>query len=163
MPISILIVDDHKLFRESLQILFETIPDFCIVGEAKNGMECLALVEKLHPDVVVMDFMMPDINGVDATFCLRKQQPDTHVVILSMYCDLLYVSSAMQNGASGYILKEDSIDNLILAVTAAAGKFYFSPSIRESVSRLALVNVAAIKEEFTQVNLCGREMIAQPF
>ena len=164
MPISILIVDDHKLFRESLRVLFEAATNFCILGEAGNGMECLDLAEKLRPDVVVMDCMMPGINGVDVTLCLRKQQSDTHVVILSMHGDESYVSSAVQNGASGYILKEDSIDHLVQAVTAAAaGQFYFSPGIRECASLPVQANAAAIKEEPTRVNWRGKELIAQPY
>jgi len=164
MPICILIADDHQLFRESLRILLEATTDFCIVGEAQNGRECLALAENLHPDVVVMDYMMPDINGVDVTLRLRKQQPDTCVVILSMHGDACYVSSAIQNGASGYVLKEDSIDHLAKAVNAAAaGQFYFSPGIGEHVSLPGLANGTSAKEDFTRVNHRGNEMITQPF
>jgi DNA-binding NarL/FixJ family response regulator len=144
MPISVLLVDDHKLFRESLRGLLEATTDFAIVGEAGNGMEGQALAENLRPDVVVMDCAMPTVNGLEATLRLRKKLPDTYVVILSMHDEESYVSSAIQNGASGYILKDDVINHLKQAVTVAvAGKLYFSPSIRERVSQLELANAAA--------------------
>ena len=130
MPISVLIVDDHTIFRESVRSMLETTTDFHIVGEAANGLEALVQTERYHPNVVILDYMMPDMNGMDVTWWLCKRRQDTRVIILSMDDDESYVLNALQNGASGYVLKEDIVTHLEQAIiTAAAGQFYFSPCL----------------------------------
>jgi DNA-binding NarL/FixJ family response regulator len=131
MPISVLLVDDHIVYRNSLRVLLEAVTDFSIVGEAGDGLDSLTLATRLCPDVVIMDYMMPVMNGVEATGRLRQQQPNLHVVLLSLHDDKANVVAAIRNGASAYILKEDVVTHLAQAVAAAhAGQFYFSPSIR---------------------------------
>ncbi len=140
MTISILLVDDHAVFRESVRAVLETAPDFHIVGEAGCGKEALKLAEQLHPDVVVLDYKMPDMNGSDVAWHLAKTQDNINVIILSMHNDEFYVLMSLINGASGYILKEDIVRHLASAVTAAAaGQFYFSPNLIKQLPVLELV------------------------
>jgi two-component system response regulator NreC len=139
MTISLLLVDDHTFFRKSVRSLLEATTDFRILGEAGNGMDALVLTEQLQPDVVVVDCAMPDMSGIDVAWWLCKRKHETSVVILSLNDDENYVLNALQNGASGYILKTDVVTHLALAVAAAAAKqFYFSPSLRDHIPLLEL-------------------------
>jgi DNA-binding NarL/FixJ family response regulator len=143
MTISVLLVDNHTIFRESVRWLLEATTDFSIVGEAGGGLDALAMAERLHPDVVVMDCVMPEISGIEVTLRLCKSQQNTHVVIMSLYDDENYVVKAFQNGASGYILKEDIVAHLAEAVTAAAARqLFFSSSIRKRIPFLELPDLA---------------------
>ena len=131
MTINVMLVDDHTLVRDSLRELLEITTNFCIVGEAGNEMEALVLAERLRPDVLLLDYLIPNISCVHIMWWLRQRLPDMRVVILSMYDDETYVSHAVQNGASGYLLKEDIPTHLAPAVVAAAaGKYYFSPGLK---------------------------------
>jgi two-component system response regulator NreC len=137
MIISLLLVDDHTVFREGVRALLETTNGFHVVAEADNGNEALILAERLRPDVVVLDWVMPGLSGREVLQRLKKQQPEAHVIILSMHADEAYVSSAVQSGASGYILKEDIVGHLAQAVrAAAAGQRYFSPGLEGLVASL---------------------------
>jgi DNA-binding NarL/FixJ family response regulator len=141
MTISVLLVDDHTLFRESVRALLTATTDFNVVGEAGDGIDALVIVEHLYPDVVVLDYMMPGMNGVDIMWWLHKQRPETHVVLLSMHNDDAYVAAAIKNGASAYILKEDVVKHLAQAVAAAAaGQRYFSPGLRAIAAQLEIEN-----------------------
>ena len=98
MTISVLLVDTHTIFREGVRVLLEATTDFLIVGEAARGTDALTLAGQLHPDVVILDYMMPGMNVVDVVARLRQQQPETKVVILSMHNDQSLVIAAIQNG-----------------------------------------------------------------
>lgn len=137
MTISIILVDDHIIFREGVCAFLEATTDFHIAAVAGDGLQALELAERLRPDVVVMDHMMSGMTGLEVLCRLLKQQPNTHVVILSLHDDEFYVGNAIQNGANGYILKEDVVAHLAFAVTAAAdSQLYFSPSLRERIINL---------------------------
>ena len=132
MTLSILLVDDHIIFREGVRTFLEATTDFQIAGEAGNGQLALALARRLRPDVVVLDYMMPGMSGLAVVRSLHKHLPETRVVMLSLHDEEFYVLNCIINGASGYILKEDVSAHLALAITAAAGgRFYFSPILRE--------------------------------
>ena len=134
MTISILLVDNHVVFREGVRALLEANTDFHIAGEAGDGMQALALAERLHPNVMVLDYMLPDMSGLEVVRSLHKNLPETHVVMLSLHDEEFYVLNTIMNGASGYVLKEDVTAHLALAVRAAAsGLFYFSPILRERI------------------------------
>ena len=134
MTISVLIVDDHAVSRDSLRAWMEMASDIQIVGEAAGGEAALPLAETMHPDVVVIDCTKPGMGGLDVTSLMRHQRFEIQVVILSMYNDLAHVSAAIQNGASAYLLKEDVVTHLVQAVMAAAsGQLYFSPSLGEMI------------------------------
>jgi DNA-binding NarL/FixJ family response regulator len=146
MSISVLLVDDHIIFRESIRALLEVTTDFKIVGEASNGVDALAQVDQLRPNVMILDYLMPNLSGLEVVSRLQKQRTETHVVFLSMHNDESYVLNAVQNGASGYILKEDIVAHLARAITAAAaGQYYFSPSLRERAFLSEWGNLAARK------------------
>ena len=130
MTISVLLVDDHPIFREGVRTLLETISEFNIIGEADDGKEALVLAELLHPDVVMLDYVVPGLNGPDVTRALHKKLPETHVVFLSIHADKVYTRNAIESGAKGYIVKYDILDHLLKAVRAAAtGHPYFSPCL----------------------------------
>lgn len=132
MSISILLADDHEIFRQGLQFLLGNQPDFKVVGQAVNGLEAVALAERLNPDVVIIDIMMPGLSGVDVTYQIKQRQPNCRVIVLSMHDDESYVLNSLQNGASGYVLKESSTADLVQAVRLAmAGQRFLSPALSE--------------------------------
>src|SRR5215467_11494239 len=118
--IRVLLADDHAMVRKGFRLILEAQPDMEIAGEAGNGRQAVDLAEKLHPDVVVMDVAMPELNGIEATRRLASSSPHTRVLALSMHKDSVYVREILRAGARGYLLK-DSIDtDLINAVRAVA-------------------------------------------
>jgi two-component system response regulator NreC len=132
--IRVLLADDHAMVRKGFRLILEAQPDIEIAGEAGNGRDAVELAEKLHPDVVVMDVAMPELNGIEATRRLAASSPHTRVLALSMHKDSVYVREILRAGARGYLLK-DSIDtDLISAVRAVAkGDGYISPGVSDAV------------------------------
>lgn len=131
-PLRIVLVDDHQVVREGLHSLLASEEDFEIVGEAASGMEAIRIVEELKPQVVVLDLMMRDMNGIEVTRQLTKHCPGTKIVILSMHANETYVVEALNAGAHGYVLKESSAADLAQAVrTAAQARRYLSPPLSE--------------------------------
>ena len=132
MAISVILADDHPVVRRGMQALLESEPDFSIVGVASDGLEAVGLTERLKPDVVVLDLMMPGLSGLEVLRILRERSPRTRTVILSMYSGSAFVAQALQNGAAGYVLKECTEENLVRAVReAAAGRRFLSPPVTE--------------------------------
>ena len=128
--IEILVVDDHKLFREGLAALLNAAPETAVVGEAGTGDEALAQVQALAPDVVLMDIQMPDMNGIEATRRLLDKQPDIGVIMLTMLEDDDSLFAAMCAGARGYILKgADKAEVLRTVQAVAEGQALFGPAI----------------------------------
>lgn len=121
----VLLVDDHALVRRGFRRLLEDEPDIEVVGEAGNGREAVELAAKLKPDVVVMDYAMPELDGVQATLEIKRQSAGTAVVMLSMHSDDNYRRNAMDAGARGYLLKNDVDLDLAVAIreVAAGGSF----------------------------------------
>ena len=129
---SIVLADDHQVVRQGLSTLLGSEPDFSITGETADGLEVADLVERLEPDILVLDLMMPGINGLEVTRQVRQRSPGTGVVILSMYANEAYVMEALRNGAGGYVLKGSSIAELAQAIReVASGKRYLSPPLTE--------------------------------
>jgi two-component system response regulator NreC len=132
MTISILLVDDHTIVRQGLHSLLSTELDFTIVGEASNGLQALELVEALKPDVAVLDLGLPELHGLEVTREICRRNAHTRVVVLSMHAKEAYVLEALKNGASGYVLKDASAQELVLAIRQAIqGKRYLSPPLTE--------------------------------
>jgi len=134
MKIKILIVDDHQIVREGLRALLAFDAELEIVGEAENGRVAIELAQNLKPDVVLMDVVMPSLNGVEALRRLRTLAPKTKVIILSSYRELEYVHPALDSGAAGYLLKHSAGGELLRAIREAhAGKTVLSPAIEQSL------------------------------
>jgi two-component system, NarL family, response regulator NreC len=131
--ITIVLADDHQVVRQGLRAILEGEHNLRVVGEAGNGLKAARLVERLRPDVLVLDLMIPGLSGLEVTRQLAKRSPKTRVVILSMHSDKSYVLEALRNGAAGYVLKDSSADELIKAVQeAAANRRYLSPPLSDS-------------------------------
>ena len=129
-PIRLLIVDDHPVVRDGLSGIFAGDPDFEVVGQAANGAEAVTRAEQLEADVVLMDLRMPELGGVDAIKLLRKRVPSAHVIVLTTYDTENEVLSAIEAGATGYLLKDAPREELIRAVRAAhKGESVLSPSV----------------------------------
>lgn len=128
--IRVLIADDYQLFRVGLQQVCKTIGDFDIVGEAVNGQEAVDLALQLQPDIVLMDILMPVLDGIQATAHITTKNSCTKVIILTMYCQNSYVFGAIKAGAHGYLLKDIEGTALVEAVQAVnAGKAIIDPCI----------------------------------
>jgi len=115
-----------------MQTLLEAEPDFSVIGEAGDGLESVRFVEKLQPDVLILDLMMPGLSGLEALRIIRQRSPRTRVVVLSMHDSNAFVAEALKNGATGYVLKGSDEENLVRAVReAAAGRRFLSPPVTE--------------------------------
>jgi DNA-binding NarL/FixJ family response regulator len=134
MKTRVLLVDDHDVVRKGLRYVLSAEHDMEVVGEASDGLQAIAAVKELSPDVVIMDLKMAILGGAEATSQITKQSPRTRVIVLSMYSDEEFVVDALASGAKGYLLKDSVEPDLVRAVRAvAAGKTYFSPSISEAL------------------------------
>ncbi|HZY87141.1 MAG TPA: response regulator transcription factor [Gemmataceae bacterium] len=132
MTWTLLLADDHQMVRQGLRALLARETDLRLVGEAAEGLEAVRLAERLRPDVLVLDLMMPGLNGLDVARQVARRAPETRVVILSMHAHEAYVLEALLAGAAGYVLKESSSDELVKAIRAVtAGQHYLSPPLSE--------------------------------
>ena len=132
--IRVLIADDHGIVRTGLRLQLEQNTDFEVVGEASDGREAVVMSEELSPDIVIMDIAMPNLNGIQATTQIVKKNPQTGVIILSMYSDETYLTRTLAAGAKGYLLKENAEVDLDRAVRLVAeGKPFFSPAIANTL------------------------------
>ena len=130
MTIKILLADDHKITRQGLRSLLEKQPDMAVVAEAEDGRTAVQMVEKLSPDVVIMDVSMPDLNGIESTRQIISRNSKVKIIALSMHSDRLFVSEMLKSGACGYLLKDCAFEELARAIRAVVdGKTYLSPAI----------------------------------
>ena len=130
--IRVLIVDDHAILRQALRYLLEAHSQIEVVGDASSGREAVSATEKLMPDVVLMDMVMPGLNGLEATRQIRKRTPKTRVLILTGYMEDEQIISALRAGASGYVVKRSDTDELLLGIQSVhRGNTYFSSAISE--------------------------------
>jgi DNA-binding NarL/FixJ family response regulator len=116
VPVTLLLVDDHPIIRQGLRHLLEGEPEFRIIGEAEDGIEALQLVERLKPNILVIDMMMPGLNGLEVLRQIKHISPTTRAIVLSMQSADAYVIEALKNGAAGYVLKETGPSELVNAV-----------------------------------------------
>ena len=129
--LSIVLADDHHIVRQALKALLGTEAGFELVGEAGDGLEALKIVERLKPRILVCDLMMPGLNGLEVTREVT-QHTKTRVIILSMHSSDAYVSEALKNGASGYVLKDAQASELVHAIReVGAGRRYLSAPLSE--------------------------------
>jgi len=135
MSIRLLIADDHQMMRAGLRSLVEKgSSGMAVVGEAQNGTETVALAHKLMPNVIIMDVAMPDLNGIEATRKIVKDNPRVRVIALSGHSDRHFVSEMLKAGASAYILKQTAYEELLRAIGEVTnGKTYLSPAVTQGV------------------------------
>jgi DNA-binding NarL/FixJ family response regulator len=131
---TVLIVDDHPLFREGLKALIARNPGFAIVGEAGSAEEGFDLAKQLKPDLAVVDISLPDKSGIDLTRAIRSLLPEIKVIIVSMHSKIHYITEAFQAGATGYVVKESATDRLIQGLEAVCrGEYFLDSSLSQSV------------------------------
>src|SRR5882724_12593578 len=127
MPLNVLLVDDHKIMRDGIKAILSRGEEFVVVAEAENGPDAVHLARKLRPDLILMDIGLPGLNGVETTIEILRSNPDSKVVILSMYDDDQAVMSATRSGARGFVLKKASDNDLLEALRmVSTGGLYFS-------------------------------------
>ena len=136
MAIRILLADDHGVVRQGLKMFLALEPDLEVVGEAKNGQEAFRLAKELRPDVVLMDLLMPVLDGIAATAAIRQELPDTEVIALTSVLEDVSVVNAVKAGAIGYLLKNTEADALVRAIRAAAeGQVQLAPEAQARLMR----------------------------
>jgi two-component system, NarL family, response regulator LiaR len=151
--IRVLIVDDHEMVRRGLSLFLRSFDDLMLVGEASNGEEAVKMCEETQPDVVLMDIVMPGVSGIEATRIIREKYPHIQIVALTSSSDTSSVTAAIQAGATSYLLKNISDDQLANAIRAAKqGQRVLSPEATQ-----ALIN-AAIRPSETKYRLTEREI-----
>lgn len=129
---TMVIAEDHNIVRHGLRLTLEAEKGIRILGEASDGMLAMELVETLHPDILLTDLMLPRLHGLELTRRVKKEQPETRVIILSMHADQPYVVEALRNGASAFVLKDSTATDLVQAVRETMrGRRYLSPPLAE--------------------------------
>ena len=157
--IKVLIADDHALLRESMRNLIESQEDMDVVGEASNGEEAVSISARLKPDIAVMDIIMPQLTGIEASKEIKKVSPGTAILILTAYDDIEYVLGLLEAGAAGYLLKSARGHDVIAAIRAVtAGESVLHPSIitkllqREASAQVPSVT-SSVKETLSEREL----------
>ena len=146
-PIRVLVVDDHAVIRQGLRMLLESRAEIEVIGDCENGREALLVVERSRPDVVLMDVVMPGLNGIEATRQIRKASSGTRVVILSGFVDEEQIMAALRSGASGYLVKNSDVSELVLAIqTVHRGNQYYSAALSDGFD-IAELQVQARRPE----------------
>ena len=132
MTVTVLLADDHPIVRQGLRHLFEEAAEMKIVGEASDGLQAVQLTEKLKPNVLIVDIMMPDLNGLEVIRQVKERSPGTSSIVLSMQSADVYVVEALKAGALGYVLKDTGPSEMLNAVQQVVqGQRYLSPRISE--------------------------------
>ena len=162
--IKVLLVDDQSLIRQGLRALLELEADIEIVGEAENGQIAINLVEKLKPDVILMDIRMPIIDGVAATKEINHHFPHSKILILTTFDDDEYVKAALQNGAMGYLLKDTPSEELAVAIRAVnKGYSQLGPGIvKKLITQFpanSLQNLTSVPANLAELTLREKEVL----
>jgi DNA-binding NarL/FixJ family response regulator len=156
---SILIVDDHPLFRQGLKCLIEDIASFTVLGEAGNAKEALSMAKTLRPDVVLVDLSLPDQSGVELTRRIKSLLPDTRIAIVSMHSKVEFITKAFQAGATGYVVKESATDRLVECLKAvSSGAYFLDASLSQKVvDKLVKSSLGATEGDMRYQSLTRRE------
>lgn len=159
-PIRVLLVDDHKLVCAGMRLLLEGMEQVQVVGEAHDGREALALIKTHHPDLVLMDIAMKGLNGLETTAHVKREFPETQVIILSMYSSEEHVLQGLRAGAAGYLLKDSATQELEDAVrTVMRGETYLSPPVSKQVIGDYVHRVSLGQKSTDQLTLRQREIL----
>lgn len=134
MSTTVIMADDHDVVRRGLQALLDTEPEFSVIGEARTGQEAVELVEHLQPDILIIDIIMPALNGLEVARRTAHLSPKTRVIVLSMYENEAYVVEALRAGAMAYLLKGSTADDLVHAIReVSVGHYYLSHPLSKRV------------------------------
>jgi DNA-binding NarL/FixJ family response regulator len=156
--IKVLIVDDHVVVRQGLRTFLELHEDIEIVGEAEDGQKAIQQANSLQPNLVLMDLTMPRMNGTDAIRAIKRRNPETNIIVLTVHKAAEYVRSSLEAGASGYVLKDDSHQDLLTAIrTVVAGRTYLSSGICDQIVSGFLGRTSASATELPWDTLTDRE------
>jgi DNA-binding NarL/FixJ family response regulator len=160
-PIRIVLADDHDIIRAGIRGILVKQTTLEVVGEASNGREALQMARELRPNIIVMDIAMPELNGLEATRQIVAAEVDVKVLILSMHSSRQFVSEVLKAGASGYLLKNNALRELPIAINAVAnGKVYLSPGVAELVVEDYVRHVPATgKVAFATLSAREREVL----
>lgn len=159
MTCNLLLVDDHSLIRAGVRALVSDIPGYAVVGEASDGSQLVELVERLAPDIILLDISMRSSNGLEALARLRAAGYTSKVLILSMHTDPELIMQALETGAHGYLLKDTTAVELEQALAALrADERYLSPAIAHTVINQALMRAQSKPEAGLNHNLTGRQL-----
>jgi DNA-binding NarL/FixJ family response regulator len=162
MTLTVLLADDHVLFRQGLALLVREQGNWEIVGEAGNGAEAVALAEAYRPHIAVLDVEMPGMNGIEAARRIRQVSPETRIVALSMYGDVHYQQRMFEAGASAYVLKNEAIDDLVEAIQAALrGDRFVSPAVAPNGATVARRSADLDKRALSEREVSVLRLLAQ--
>jgi DNA-binding NarL/FixJ family response regulator len=155
--IKVLLADDHAIVRQGLRYFLGMLPDMDVVGEAANGQEAVEKARELEPDVVLMDLIMPVMNGIESTEALRKEHPSMKVLVLTTFSDKDHVLSAIKAGANGYLLKDAEPERIAESIRQA---YHGLPQLDPAIAGQLMSHVASPKEETAAVpdKLTAREL-----
>lgn len=157
--INIVIADDHKMVREGLKQLLELESSFAVVGEASDGYECLNIVNKVKPDIVLLDINMPNLDGLQTLKIMRQQGMTNKVILLTINSDADYVIRAMEYKCNGYVLKDSDFDTLKNAITLVdEGEIYIEPSLTTDINS-NLVKREIVKEKLEELTVREIEVL----
>jgi two-component system response regulator NreC len=132
--IRVVLAEDHTIVRKGLRSLLDAETDIEVVGEAGDGRQAVQQVGELHPDIVLMDITMPGLNGLEATRQIKQRYPEVQVLVLTMHATEEYIRQILRAGASGYLVKQAAVSELVLAIRAVqAGGCFLSPSISKAI------------------------------
>jgi DNA-binding NarL/FixJ family response regulator len=156
--IKVMIVDDHTIVREGLKQLVSLEEDIEVVAEARNGLECLQLIDSVRPDLIFMDVRMPGINGIEATRLVCQKYPEIKVVMLTIYDDDHYVTEAVQAGAKGYIIKKINRDDLVKVIRhVVEDRAFLDPTVTATLFSVLIKSKTTFKQK-GKASLTKREL-----
>ncbi len=148
MAVTVLIADDHPIVRQGLRHLLETQSDFDVIAEACDGLEASQLTERHQPDVLVLDLMMPGLNGLEVTRQVHQRFPAVRIIILSMYNNDAYVLQALKNGCSGYVLKDSGPAEVVKAINQVLlGMRYLSPGLSDHLIEMLIKQTGQLPKD----------------
>jgi len=159
--ITVVVADDHDIVRHGLRLLLVAETNCQIIAEASDGLEAVRLVERLKPNVLIVDLTMPGLTGLEVTRQISKRTPETRVVVLSMHANEAYVIEALRNGAAAYVLKGSTTTDLVQAVhRAAAGQHYLSPPLSErAISAYVQGGETNVEDPYDSLTTREREVL----
>jgi two-component system, NarL family, response regulator NreC len=161
LTVTILLADDHPFIRRGLRTLLETETGFSVVGEARDGLQAVQLAESLQPGILIVDLMMPNLNGLEVLRQVRHRSPKTRMIVLSMQSAEPYVVEAFRSGAIGYILKDSAPEELITAIRQAlVDAQYLSPKLRETlIDVIAKPTASLMQDPYETLTTREREVL----